>query len=218
MHPSYSYLDLNVGSPLKAIPPGSARLQSWMARAVDRPGFPLDREVQIAGAIGIVRGLEYHYRRFMDGVLALDPLKSRLQQSLGSSDLHHRLPTPAEFELLADLDHEAVAYINRVGQLYYFARAWQLESYVPQAVALLPFRNKYTAHRSIDEPRAESPHERQLQATAFGFGHTLVGGFPVFQIQTKDAWVEFIMKDAHPALLSEVVTLFDAIFALPADA
>jgi hypothetical protein len=58
----------------------------------------------------------------------------------------------------------------------------------------------------------------QLQATAFGFGHTLEAGFPVFQLTADGHCVKFVMKDAHPAIMSEAVALFDSIFALPNDA
>jgi len=55
--------------------------------------------------------------------------------------------------------HEAVAYLNRMSQFYYFAKS----RFVTQIIGnqkqhlrtienLLPFRHKHTAHRSIDRP------------------------------------------------------------------
>jgi len=178
-------------------------------------GFPLDREVQISGAIGLVRGLEYHHRNFMERVALLAPFLARITQPPSANPTIERIPNSAEFEIIGELDHEAVAYLNRVGQLYFFAKSLGLVDLLPEASALIPFRHKHTAHRSVDEPRKESAEELQQQAMAFGFGHRLDGGFPNFWIANDGKWITFVIKDSHPKLLQQAVTLFEAIFPLP---
>ena len=41
---------------------------------------------------------------------------------------------------LAALDHEAVAYLNRLGQFWYFAKAMRLKNLVPKMTQLVSFR------------------------------------------------------------------------------
>jgi hypothetical protein len=61
------------------------------------------------------------------------------------------------------LNHEAVAYINRFGQFYYFAKSVFVGTAIADSAALIPtiskymlFRHKNSAHRSIDAPQGES--------------------------------------------------------------
>jgi hypothetical protein len=56
--------------------------------------------------------------------------------------------------------HEAVAYLNRMGQFHSFARSRFVEEVLGDGESLLPsfrtlkiFRDKHAAHRSMDDPR-----------------------------------------------------------------
>ncbi len=50
------------------------------------------------------------------------------------------------------LDHEAIAYLHRLGQFYYFARSLKLLQGCPKIKELYLFRRKNIGHRSIDDP------------------------------------------------------------------
>ena len=50
------------------------------------------------------------------------------------------------------LDHEAVAYLHRLGQFYYFAKSLKLLHNCPKIKELYLFRRKIIGHRSIDVP------------------------------------------------------------------
>jgi hypothetical protein len=72
------------------------------------------------------------------------------------------------------LYHEAVGYVNRLGQFHYFAKSALVAKAVPMATAtvptiekFLPFRMKHAAHRSIAGPRGESEDAQILQAMSF---------------------------------------------------
>jgi hypothetical protein len=218
MTPRFYSRDPNPNAALCSLEPSSSRVLSWIARAVDRQGFPLDREVQIRGAVDILRGLEYHYGRFMSQLAEIEELTSAMATRRASDGGFPPLPTSKQFEILATLHHEAVAYVSRLGQLHYFARSLGLQNLLDRTTALLPFRNKYTAHRSIDAPQTESAAEQQSQAMSFGFAHNFEGGFPVFQLLSVGKFHTLNMRKDHPLVMVEAVALFEAIFPLPNDA
>lgn len=217
MLPSFYHPDPTPGVALSSMAPSSAKVRSWFSRSVERTGFPLDREVQISGAIDILEGLEYHHSQFMS---QLAPLKSFLA-CVGKPMAECPTPpppTPEESQALYCLQHEAVAYVNRLGQLYYFAKSVNISGHVVKTEALLPFRRKYSAHRSVDMPRNESVQEREAQARAFGFHHLFIGGKVVFQIPADGTHHHLNIQDDHPIVISQAVEMFTAIYPLPADA
>jgi hypothetical protein len=137
---------------LEQIQPLSERARSLMLRNRTKP---LLREgfLNIVGAIEMLAGLEYH----RDNIVRL------------SDDL----AVGAVFDETW-LYHEAVAYVNRLGQFHYFAMSSLVAKAVANAAAtiptiekLLPFRMKHAAHRSIDVPRGESEDAQILQAMSF---------------------------------------------------
>lgn len=115
-----------------------------------------ENEDTLVGVLDMVGGLEYHLKKIKryeksayKRVLELEALRKRKGPAKLSPTSHH----------LAS--HEAVAYINRIGQLVYFFKSDWFNKIVPEEVvaakissclALQPFRNKFTAHRQIDYP------------------------------------------------------------------
>ena len=64
---------------------------------------------------------------------------------------------------LFGMQTELVAYLNRLGQFYYFTKSTFVTNINKTALSLIPridelkiFRMKNTAHRSLDAPRDES--------------------------------------------------------------
>src|SRR5664279_957318 len=126
---------------------------------VSRSPSPLLREhfIQIAGVVDILSGLDYHFSNFKRYV--------KLVQ-VGSEAGH------------AELRHEAVAWVNRTGQLHYFVTSHLVKGgsgsiQTPAIDAVLPFRHKHTAHRSSDSPRkSDTAHVRTVHAMSL----SILGG------------------------------------------
>ena len=100
----------------------------------------------ITGSMQFVEGLEYHYNNFVSHLKALASKACLEDDSM--------------------LDHEIVAYLNRLGQLYYFVRSLDLLEICPKIVELYLFRKKNTGHRSIDYPlKDDDPNEQIWQSS-----------------------------------------------------
>lgn len=208
---------------LSSITPLSARARSWLARVTYR--IPKDESIKTVGAVTMLEGLDYHYARFMELVNCLDPYYSRISgrpaQGLAdqSCESAQRLfPTAAEAEYLDALDHEAVAYLNRLGQFQTYARARGLAARLVKASDLLVFRQKHTAHRSIDAPKDESQQEREHQAMTFGFYRLARAEFPVYQIVSNRKHQEFEMRRDHPIVMQEAIGVLFTVFPPEIDA
>lgn len=201
---------------LNGITPLSARARSWLARVTY--GIPEIESIQTVGAVTMLEGLDYHYARFMELVNRLEPYYSGFLGGAAedlpnqSSEFAQRpFPTTTEMEDLNALDHESVAYLNRLGQFHTFAKARGLAARLVKAHELMVFRNKHAAHRSIDKPRGESQQEREHQAMTFGFYRLTRAGFPTYQIISGKRHHEFQMRRDHPIVMQEAI---DALFTL----
>lgn len=110
---------------------------------------PLLKEgfLNIVGAVEMIAGLDYHH----DNIVRLS---EQLATGVATDEI--------------DLYHEAVAYLNRMGQFYYFVKSRFVARAVSRASDQIPtiqkfvvFRMKNAANRSIDAPRDE-PEDVQL--------------------------------------------------------
>ncbi len=144
-----NFRDPHQGVPLEEIQPLSERAYSHIARCRNDP--LLKRSfVNIYGAVEMMRGLTYHHASFM-----------KLIESC-------RTTTPS-FETTDALRHEAVAYLNRLGQFWSFSNSRLVKDFCssPEKALstiskLIVFRNKHAAHRSIDSPRTEDTDGLQV--------------------------------------------------------
>jgi len=144
--------------PLEDINPISDRAWSALIRSkykdVVKDGF-----MNLVGAIDIMHGLEYHYNHFCAIVNAIANLPL-----LDAMSEHNK----------RFLIHETVAYLNRLGQFYYFSsssftkdRVTNWQEIVPTIIKYVRFRHKHSAHRSIDKPMMEdNPHLQKVHAWA----------------------------------------------------
>ncbi len=135
-----NFVDPCVGIPLDDIHPLSLRATSHVARSRNLPILK-HAFVNIFGAIEMMDGLGYHHSRFMNLVECC------------------RTVVPTQ-QTAGELRHEAVAYLNRLGQFWSFSKSDIVKKHCPNSDDVLPtfsklivFRNKHTAHRSIDDPR-----------------------------------------------------------------
>ncbi|TRW89741.1 hypothetical protein [Candidatus Methylobacter oryzae] len=163
--------------------------------------------VQLNGAVVMLSGMDYHYRNFVKLI------QSDNAQPRGC---------------IEDLQHEAVAWVNRIGQFYYFSQSRFVNEHLPNIQTpridkILPFRMKHTAHRSIDSPKKEdSSYLQEFQALAFErHSRTLwvprpslsidnietathLTHFLAFQIPLSDgSYAEFALERDHPELIME---------------
>ena len=223
---NWRFTDNFEGVPLLSIPRVSDRTLSLFVRNRDKPilktGF-----VNIFGAIDMMGGLDYHAEQFTQACSAL----------AHGSQLEH-----------AAVYHEAVAYINRAGQFHAFAKsdfvAQSLSApmeIIPSISRIMIFRNKHTAHRSIDMPKQEETHEHWRHAQSLGsIGGRLFTPRPgrKFELNaetTKDAsslqrelwennyltintWdgqsksqVNFTLEQEHPSIIKEAYTLIERL-------
>lgn len=149
----YSGTDPDPSASIDDIRPLSRRAYTLMVRNRTSPllqeGF-----LNVSGAVEMLAGLEYH----RDNIV-------RLSAALAAGAILDE----------ANIFHEAVAYVNRLGQFYYFAKSRLVTRAIGDGLAMIPtikkyiiFRNKHAAHRSIDFPKAESEDTQLLQAMSLG--------------------------------------------------
>lgn len=107
-------------------------------------------QLELWGSVDMVLGLEYHYKHFVKIENACrDHCKRTFEYGVSSKNAIH----------------EMVAYMNRLGQAFYFLKSRWFRDYIkekdlarlcPVFLALLPFRKKFASHRSIDDTRGET--------------------------------------------------------------
>jgi hypothetical protein len=150
-------------TPLDAIFPLSRRAACLVARNQDKTTNLNTNFLNIQGAVEMMLGLDYHHDNFINVV-----------KRLTEAEL-----TDESRGLKAQLVHEVVAYLNRMGQFHYFMISPFVRKQCPDAKTLaptiekfLPLRLKHSAHRSIDAPKDDdSQHMQETQAmsmSAFG--------------------------------------------------
>ncbi len=144
------------GHELEEIRTVSLRLKSLISRARSHPIFET-QYLTIAGVSDMVEGLEYHYSRIQDGI--------------------DEYAVTAPVALPAEMRHDVVAYLNRIGQLYAFLTSrlmlnfgFAVERDAPTFHRIIIFRHKYSAHRSLDSPRGETDHEKSIPPITFAMG------------------------------------------------
>jgi hypothetical protein len=142
-------------TPLDTIVPISKRATSLIARNKTKASLLNTNFLEIQGAVEMMQGLDYHHDNFM-----------KLINRLVEFDL-----TDEAHGLKISLSHEVVAYLNRMGQFYYFIDSEFIKKHCSTAKSLAPtidkffvFRRKHSAHRSIDQRRGESLRVRETQA------------------------------------------------------
>lgn len=146
---NFNFKDPHEGIPLNEIHLLSERAVCHLVRSRNLPILK-HVFVNIYGAIEMMQGLTYHHARFMSLV----------------ESCHTTVPTP---QTAGALRHEVVVYLNRLGQFWSFSKSDLVKKYcsspeetLPTLSKLIVFRNKHTAHRSIDNPKAEDTDGLQV--------------------------------------------------------
>lgn len=171
----------------------------------DTPLF-LKHKHLLGGILDMLDGLEYHIGkirtyekaacRFVANLNTLRKTKKPFSLAALSRRANHH---PAV--------HEAVAYIGRLGQLCaFFESEWfsdvtgsnNIALKVPSILALMPLRNKHSAHRQQDDPRKDDCSS--LGLNEFGLKHGLVGFGD--EPERVNIQYSFPTKQRHPLLKS----------------
>jgi hypothetical protein len=218
---SYFHHDPCPGTPLNQITPIITRAYSWLARVAN--DLPHDKNIQYSGAIFMLAGMHHHFCATQAHLAVLaDYLArhkswdSRWAEAIQRNEEFTEAPpqmTPQDIDYSNKVAHEAVAYLNRLGQFHAFAKA-NGQQQLTKTTELMLFRNKNAAHRSIDCPRKEDDYlSMWSQATSLGgFYRMFRGENPIFQIPDhKDAWVEFSILEDHPKILLECMSALESI-------
>lgn len=67
------------------------------------------------GVHSIINGLEYHFKKYSE----LSTQLSKIEGSSGFDPNNMR----SDSKIIDQMKHEAIAYLNRMGQIYFFARS-----------------------------------------------------------------------------------------------
>jgi hypothetical protein len=121
-------------------------------------------ELELVGLLDMIDGLKYHFKKFVKmEKIQRKWLKKRFDEQIFFSNGPKK-----------DMIHEIVAYLNRLGQIEtLFTSKWfvklikkkDLAIICPTILALLPLRNKFASHRSIDDPGKETDSQIESQST-----------------------------------------------------
>jgi hypothetical protein len=219
----FNISDPCMGLALPQIPDLIDRLGSWLSRALADPAFDESQSVQIIGAVHVLQGMDYHYRAYLRHEALGSAYLLRIEDFMGKRHGLGPIPTEdfprasaEERAHLEALNHEAIAYLNRLGQFYYFAQAVRGLNALPKVRALIPFRNKHSAHRSIDASRGEEPEVQRSQAMAFSFHRLFKMGVVRFQMPHDGEHIEFCMSEDHPVVLQQCADLMFSLHRVEA--
>ncbi|WP_339609075.1 hypothetical protein [uncultured Roseivirga sp.] len=183
--------------PLQDITRISHRAFSFVSRNMATLN-PKDGAMNLLGVLDILEALDYHFDNFIN---------------LKNSDVE------------INQRHEAVAYLNRIGQLYYFTLSDFTARHIPNAISYMSkvndlkvFRMKSTAHRSLDFPKGESEEYQNRQAlTMLGATNSKVLGkleyiLPVQNKSTKKTeWHFFTPETDHEIVMTQSYKLIELI-------
>ncbi len=155
------------------------------------------------GANSLIGGLNYHFNNFC-------MLNDRLIINDGKVDVFK------SDEIAKKMKHELVAYFNRMGQVYYLAKAEQVKQtkMIPTIKKHVVFRQKYTAHRSSDYPENDNLMDQKHLNATFSYGHTFMNNNLVVQyisIDKPNVSRHFDILEEHDAISEEAQNLINWI-------
>ena len=217
---SYHFNDRYSKFALSEIPNGISKIQSLIVRRKSHE-LVANHFYTLAGALEMLIGMCYHYQNVL-----------KLKVELG-------IELFPDSRIMENIQHESIAYLNRVGQFYHFATSKIISARIADINVIAPtlcnaivFRNKHAAHRSIDKPRnQDTPYMQEQHAISMnkygGFiwlpkpGHRPSNNrlerdwsnyYPTSQVQLDDGKtvLYFSVEKDHSKLTSEAYAIFEA--------
>jgi hypothetical protein len=117
--------------------------------------------------------------------------------------------------IIKGMKHEVVAYLNRMGQLYYLARSVEEEGLIPRTSRFIIFRHKQAAHRGTDCPKkSDDSEELKHLNRVFSWQSVFIDRRLVFQYVSFDKSknsLHFDLLEEHAEILKEAQDLLDVI-------
>jgi hypothetical protein len=179
--------------------------------------FVQENAIRLSGPIQMMEGLEYHHDAFLRLIAK---------------------PQAGDFSAEKDIIHEVIAYLNRMGQFYYFAKSDFVSRILGSTPSIIeieklsPLRMKNAAHRSYDAPRKEDTPDLMLYQ-AYGMTGVQFSknrdpsdpyqlgiddvsarwrkSFQGVQIPLVDSTVEFYLEVDHPKIINEAFDIFSRV-------
>lgn len=147
-------------------------------------------------------GLKYHFTNF-------EMLHTKLD---AKNKLWTNPPLLLDKEVLFAMKHEATAYLNRMGQFFYFAvsrrirgKIGDLKKLIPTVIKFIKFRDKQTAHREFDmEPGNLDAELERLDFQFSGISSFNHDSHLVFDMSYKKTFLRFDLLTEHSKILKEV--------------
>jgi hypothetical protein len=203
---------------LYEIEPTEARIRSLVARNL-HTCESFDKNVSIVGSLRIIDGLSSHRGNFKRLCVELESYFKRHRDyvvalSTGEhiADIQKPdLATSDEALLLDGVHHETVKYFNRMGQFCYFERKLGGVSLLPHRSSLMAFREKHTAHRTIDTPGGDTVDDGRLQAISMA-STILSKRIPIAALNHGNKVLRFSFDDDHPMIIEEAYLVDSFIF------
>ena len=106
----------------------------------------------------MIDGLIYHHSNYIKAMYSLYPFTTETYSN--------KLKVEKNGMLYKVMRHETIAYLNRLGQFYYFAKSQKsimICDLMPTIIKFIPLRMKGTAHRALDAPRTNDVEEFSIQ-------------------------------------------------------
>jgi hypothetical protein len=195
-HYNWRIEDLHPGKGVNSIFPIHERMMSVYTRISNKDTLNIS-PLNIFSLVFAMEGLEYHRDNF--SVLTA-PINR-----------HNSIPrSHVERDTINKAKHEAVAYINVVGQAFKWISSVDCTADAPTMEQIYKtFRNKHTAHRSVDDQRGESPAELKLHLFVFQGLLLNANDEVVFQIQHPVGnSIEFNLMQDHNRIVDEFMTVY----------
>jgi len=157
----------------------------------------------------MIDGLEYHYNNF----LALHKTNCK--------SVNKNIPmwTPNE-NISKQMKHEIIAYLNRMGQFYYFAVSNEVKKeiinplqYIPTINHFIPFRHKQTAHNGPDKSKGENNIWMNQLDKCFSDQAIFFDKHLTFQIisNKKNENITLDLMEVHNKIISEANRLLSLL-------
>lgn len=157
----------------------------------------------------IIYGLTYHFSNIQ-----------KLYSSFRMSSSEHLLE---RYDITRAIKHEAVAYLNRLGQFHIFAKSDRVKHILSATEVdlkfikdLYIFRRKQTGHRASDMPFKDDDHYDIINLDKlFSYGTATINNVIIFDIyyKNKKGGVSFEPLQDHAKVMLEINSFFEKLNA-----
>lgn len=155
----------------------------------------------------MVDGLTYHFSNI-----------ERLYSNFKSSNCEHLIDCEV---LTTAIKHEVVAYLNRLGQFYSFAKSQRVKNIFPNPLSeldfiakIIVFRMKQTAHRASDAPKNDDKYYNiEALDKRFSYGTMTINNTVIFDIYLteKRESISFEPLKEHDKVIQEINGFFEKL-------